>query len=328
MPIKDYGVLKGRAVRGNAELENTSPHYQLYLSTGQHEYRIAINVKSQEAPSEVKYFIDENFHHVITDGLEHLATEFTLLPKDAQGNPHPLTVDFIRGNMFNIRAMVPLAYNLPGPDNDLNEKIDFHVKRAITTEGATIYIFGAAFNNSSKKERGVHDVHMNQGNVERFKQDDGTYQDGAIMIHYPTENRWTAIFLAFQSQSIHTDDKTGHRIDHEELPEEDTPVHIIGARVNPDGPDNGNEMVLLLNSSPEAVDLTGWTLANKQKRKFSLKGSIAAGDVLKVYLIGQKEFLDNSGGIITLLDKNNNKIHGVKYTKQQAAKPGKTIVFQ
>ena len=52
---------------------------------------------------------------------------------------------------------------------------------------------------------------MNQGNSGRFVGDDGVYQDGGLLVHFPDQQEWTAIFLKFQSQSWHTDDKTGHR---------------------------------------------------------------------------------------------------------------------
>ena len=37
--------------------------------------------------------------------------------------------------------------------------------------------------------------------------------------------------------------------------------------------------------------------------------------------------LSNKGGIITLLNQDGLKVHGVSYTKQQANQPGWTIVF-
>ena len=57
---------------------------------------------------------------------------------------------------------------------------------------------------------GIHDIHMNQGNVGQFMQDDGVYQDGGLLIHFPDQQEWVAAFLKFQSQAWHTDDTTGH----------------------------------------------------------------------------------------------------------------------
>ena len=42
---------------------------------------------------------------------------------------------------------------------------------------------------------------MNQGNVEKWKGDNGIWQDGGILIHFEKEEEWIGIFLAFQSQS-------------------------------------------------------------------------------------------------------------------------------
>ena len=53
---------------------------------------------------------------------------------------------------------------------------------------------------------------MNQGNSRQFVGDDGVYQDGGVLVHFPDQREWTAVFMKFQSQSWHTDDTTGHTI--------------------------------------------------------------------------------------------------------------------
>lgn len=319
------------------ERGDSTPHYQLHAFDGKLDYRVPINVKSQSAPCEVKYLIDENLHHPITEGLRALPFGFTPLTANTAGRPNLLALDYIRSNLFHISEMVPLSCDLPGPGNDLNEKLDFHIRRAITIKDAELYAFGEAWVPNQRQalpfhftpDRGAHDIHMNQGNTGKWASDDGVYQDGGILIYYPAEDRWTGIFLAFQSQAPHTDDQTGHAIATDPVapPEETQAVRIIGALVNPQGNDAGRETVLLLNTTHQTIDLTGWTLANKDKQKFSLTGHIGPGDTLKITLSGQNEFLSNQGGIITLLNNHGLKIHGVKYTKKQIQKQGKTIHF-
>ena len=104
-------------------------------------------------------------------------------------------------------------------------------------------------------------------------------------------------------------------------------VCIIAALVNPKGPDIGLEAVTLLNTTPGVIDLTGWTLADKNKKKATLMGNINAGEALKVVLSGKDIELSNKGGIITLLDKKGLKVDGVSFTKEDADKEGWTIVF-
>ena len=47
------------------------------------------------------------------------------------------------------------------------------------------------------KVDGIHDIHMNQGNSQHFRQDDGVWQDGGLLLHYPAQDQWVGIFLAF-----------------------------------------------------------------------------------------------------------------------------------
>jgi len=331
MALKNYGVLKCRAIDSKLG-EGSTPHYQVLVDDGKLKHRIAINVKSKLSPSELLYFVNENFSHPITKGLSELALGFNTL----DSKPGGLALDFIRGNLFDVKEMKPLPYNVPGPDNDLNELIDLYIKRAIESKDALLYAFGEKWGPENtipdkyfgfRPGNGIHDIHMNQGNVGQFQKDNGVWQDGGLLIYYPSRNQWVGVFLAFQSQSFHTDDRTGDRLD-VEIPATVAGVRIIAALVNPLGDDVGKETVTLMNTSPQKVDLKGWSLADKFKQKHSLDGiQIEAGEVVKVQL-GKKDIvLPNAGGIITLLDNNGLKIHGVSYTKDDVQKQGWTIVF-
>ena len=97
---------------------------------------------------------------------------------------------------------------------------------------------------------------MNQGNTGQFHRDDGIWQDGGLLLHYPGTNQWVAIFLAFQSQGWHTDDHTGHTV-----PGTLTP--------GPGEPDQGGLLTLLdpaglkidgVAYTAKQAELEGWTL--------------------------------------------------------------------
>ena len=88
------------------------------------------------------------------------------------------------------------------------------------------------------------------------------------------------------------------------------------------------ERVLLLNTLASAVNLNDWALADKNKRRHPLDGiALEAGAVTAVTLPGTTIQLSNDGGIITLLNKEGLKVHGVQYTKDDASRQGRTIVF-
>ncbi len=341
MPLRNYGVLKGRPINKKSGT-GRSPHFQIHIIDDTTDYRISINVKSKLSPSELLYFVDEQFEHPLTEGLQDFETGFTLIASEPGG----VAMDYIRGNLFDSSKMIPLAHDIPGPDNDLNEKISHFVERTINDSDAIIYAFGERWGpEDSKKDKyfefkpgnGIHDIHMNQGNTGSFIKDDGVWQDGGLLFHFPNQDQWAGVFLAFQSQSWHTDDITGHRITDIPVPipvpeqpgvVPDGMVRIIAAKVNPDGGDAGRETVVLINTTPETIDLNGWCIADKNKKKEILSASMMKpGETSTITLTGNGAQLSNKGGIVSLLDKQGIKIDGVAYTRVQAKKQGWTIVF-
>ena len=332
MALKNYGILKGRPIARRLGF-GSSPHYQVHLVDDDDDYRIAVNVKSKQSPSELLYLIVENYLHPLVDELNALPAGFTPVERAPGG----LALDYIRANLFRPDQMVPLPFDVAGPDNDLNEKIDYHVQRALAEEDAAIYAFGERWGPEAnardkyfgfKPGNGIHDIHMNQGSVEKFKKYNGVWQDGGMLLHLPSEDRWVAVFLAFQSQCWHTDDEKGDCVGDVDQPAEDKGVVIIAAMVNPVGHDPGMERVLLLNTLATTVNLDGWELADKNKRRHPLDGiSLEAGAVTTVTLPGTTIHLSNKGGIITLLNSHGRKVHGVQYNKKDVSEQGRTLVF-
>ncbi len=350
MPLHQYGLLKGKAIEVRLGAGSSSPHYQVRIVDDTTDYRIAINVKSALAPSEVEYVIVENFRHPITDVVGAMDLGFTPLAS----KPGSGALDFIRGNLFDRSLMKPLPANVPGFDNDLNEKINGIMQRAVAMEDAVVYAFGERWGpEKGKKDKyfgflpgnGIHDIHMNQSNVGQFIKDDGVWQDGGLLVQFGAE--WIGIFLKFQSQGWHTDDKTGHKIGVDVppvvvtpdpapqptpppivLPTQDEPdgmVRIVAALVNATTTPE-HETVTLLNPTPHTVSLEGWKLLNKAKDAMPLAGSLAAGEARKID-VSPRVPLSNKGGLITILNENGLKVDGVSYTKEQASQPGWTIVF-
>ena len=346
MPLAHYGVLKGKAIEVRLGASQ-SPHYQVHLVDDSHDYRIAVNVLSAVSPSEVEYLVVDRFEHPLTATIDQLPLGFTPLPP----SPTSGALDFIRGNLFDRSLMVPLPFNVPGPDNDLNDKIDRVMQRAMADEHAVVCAFGQRWGPETKKDKffgflpgnGIHDIHMNQGNVAQFVGDDGVWQDGGILVQFPDQHQWMAVFLRFQSQSWHTNDETGHTLGavspttptppspippEPVLPTTDDPfglVRIVAALVNPvQSPEI--ERVTLLNRAPHVVDLTGWALLDTNRAPIPLVGTLDPGET-RVVLVARPFALSNNGGTVSLLDEEKRKVDGVSYTKGQAKQPGWTIVF-
>jgi len=205
MPIRNYGVLKGRVIRGKPERRGSTPHYHI-LVAAESLFHVAVGTRSAEGAPDLLYHASEDFRHPYLESLAALADGF-----------HPLTptresgaLDYVRGSLVRREEMRPLPVDLPGEDNDLNEKIGALVKRAKADPQARLYAFGGRWGPEPHQRdaefgfepgNGVHDIHMNQGNPPgRHAHDNGAWQDGALLLHYPGAGRWSALFLAFQSQ--------------------------------------------------------------------------------------------------------------------------------
>ena len=273
MPLKSYGVLVGRAVERRREGGTDSPHYQMRLDDAAGtSYRIAVNVQSQESPSELLYLVDDDLSTRSRRRCA-LGAGWHALPPRAAGSTSS-------AGTSSTAPRCGLPPDVAGPDNDLADLLDHYVQRAIADPDALVYAFGERWGpETGTKDKvfgfqpgnGVHDIHMNQGNSARFRGDDGVWQDGGLLLHLPA-TAGSAIFLAFQSQAWHTDDTTGHAPGRTPTPTRpcrraaDAGAAILAAMVNPVGGAPEGESVFLINASPKPVDLTGWRLADRMKQ--------------------------------------------------------------
>lgn len=295
MPIHAYSVLKGRPINNRLGTSKTK-HYQVLVSANGELHRIAINVRSSDG-SDVEFLVHPNFQHPLTDIWQALPEGLTALPP----KPGGAGLDYIRANLAQPWEFQPLPLAADGPDNDLNDKINAYVQRAMADETATIYAFGATWGpepDTADKYfgflpgRGIHDIHMNQGNPPgRFAADNGPWQDGGLVFEFAEPELWVAVFLKFQTQAWHSADDSAQPIlptdpDHPGLPHSpiipdtiptlevpDGLVRIIAAYVN-DTASPEHETVTLLNTSDRPVDLTGWLLKDKMKAATSLSGTL------------------------------------------------------
>lgn len=216
MSLQTYGVLKCKVISMKEERDKKRPHYHIHVRAGQDDYRVSINIKSYDALSEVLFYTDEAFNHRVTKEIKRFPYGFFYSRYSA--------IDYVRSQLgFTREDMAKIPHDRHGPNNDLNEKLNNHMTEAIETDADVYVFFGTRWKSSNhcKDDRvfnfnpsmGIHDIHMNQGNIRHWKKDDGVFfQDGCLIIHYPNDNRWVGIFLAFQSQSWDTDDCMGHRL--------------------------------------------------------------------------------------------------------------------
>ena len=217
MPLQRYGVLAGRATDFRPEVRGATPHFQLRIDAGRAPFRVSINVRSgasEVGAADLLHLLDDDFRHPVLDGLPDLEDGFAPLP----ARPGGLALDYVRGGLLDPGRMRRLPADRVGPANDLTDALATIARRAVGDERVRFFAFGQRWGPEPgladdvfgfEPGNGIHDLHMNQGSVDHHAEDNGPWQDGALLIHFAADDRWLALFLAFQTQVWETDGRTG-----------------------------------------------------------------------------------------------------------------------
>lgn len=238
MPVQNYSLLKGAVINALPYQQGTD-HYQVEVRAAGVLYRIAVDVYSQlkgspkqysaegqttwDIDREVMYYRDDNFLHPITEALVSVAEGLTL----AAALPTVLHLDYIRTSpaLFPLDGMKALPpKDSGGSGEDLNDDIDPAVQQAMNNAQAEVYALGASWDDDApgahpdphqyfdpNPAKGIHDIHMNQGDSGSEKKYNGVWQDGALLFRFIGQagapDKWTAMFFRFTNQSTDTDSK-------------------------------------------------------------------------------------------------------------------------
>jgi len=182
------------------------------------KFTVAVNIQSEDG-SEVLYDIVENFTPPDEAGLLALPMGMTKLESVAGG----LALDYVRSTvngapMITREQMTLLpklrSKGLSEEDRMMSRARSSALQNAVVTllnmtvadKEGTIYAFGSSYADKGSVD-GIHDIHMNQGNPKNnHGGDNGVWQDGALLIHLPSKGTWTAVFIAFQTESWSTNE--------------------------------------------------------------------------------------------------------------------------
>jgi len=218
MPITNYSVLAGRPTAGKV-VGGSSTHYQITMQATGGPFTVAVNIQSVDG-SEVLYAIEEDFTPPDLAGLTALPIGMTKL----QSAPSGLALDYVRSTVggapmitqAQMTLLPQLQTKAKGGSAEaqmiqrarakaLENAVVTLLNMTIADKDGVIYAFGSAYADSGKVD-GIHDIHMNQGNpANNHGGDNGVWQDGALFVNLPSKGTWTAVFIAFQTESWTTD---------------------------------------------------------------------------------------------------------------------------
>ncbi|KAL4788198.1 hypothetical protein BJX76DRAFT_200016 [Aspergillus varians] len=333
MPLDNYGVWKARPVRYHVERRGAkTPHLTLsFRDNGSQEFEAAINIKSGDRQeSRLVYWVDKEMgDHPLVERLARLHPGYHSLESEQPG-PDDKRLDYIRRSLFDVQSGRILPHDIPGPNNDIIDVLEPVVKQAIDKK-ATVYLFGERYDSDSPG--GIHNVHMNQGNIAKYARDDGVFQDGGLLFHFSDSDKWIGVFLAFASQAVHTSNETGHAISRvtwkDILPDDlvENSVAIRQAIVNPPGPGDRAQSVTLANLTDRRVSLSRWKIRNSSREEQVLPRNAA----LPAMTTGDFDIpncpLSQDGDTITLLNEDGLKVAGVRYNSWQGNIQDEPIIF-
>jgi uncharacterized protein YukJ len=339
----EYGVLRARPDRAKREDGASTPHLQIRAidDTGQ-PWRVAVNVQSDDGSEVVFWIVDPLVGHPILGALAATPSGFTKTPANSSAS-----LDYVKAPPFDF----PLGRALPpsGSANadDLQDLLTLLLDQC-KAAGGELHASGAKFDRNLHKPidaefgnadgpHGVHDIHLNQGNVGAHAEDNGAFHDGGLLLAFP--DRVVGVFLAFQTQRIPTDaagaaapgaQPLSRIISTQPRPPASVTaaVYLERALINPSGADPGSEAVVLGNCATTTQSVHGWQLVDRNGRTTKLDTDIPGGASAVVALDGSGVQLANSGGNLILQDDQANQLDSVTYSAADAAVVARYVRFR
>jgi uncharacterized protein YukJ len=347
-----YGVLRARPDRYKREDDASTPHLQIRaLDVSGQPWRIAVNVQSDSGSDVAFWVVDPFAGHPLLASLPAAVSGFRTVARNAD---HAL--DYVKAPLFTWTDGRSLPPSGSASGDDLQDLLSLYLDQC-KAAGGEIYAFGAKFDRNLHKPidaefgntdglHGIHDIHMNQGNVGPHAGDNGVFHDGGLILKFP--DRYLGLFLGFQTQRIPTD-AAGNAAagatpisqfvagrpqpappipPAPPLPVATSVIYIERALINPSGPDVGREVVVLANLATIAQTLTNWRLVDKNARVTTINATIGPGQSFLVPLDGNGVQLGNQGGNLMLQDSHNAQVDVITYTADDASVENRYVRFR
>jgi uncharacterized protein YukJ len=339
-----YGVLRGHPDRYKREDNASTPHLQIrVLEDGGQPWRIAVNVQSDTGSNVAFWVVDPLIGEPVLASLPALASGFSAAALNAD---HAL--DYVKAPLFDFtlgRVLPPTGH---ANSDDLQDLLSLYLDQC-KAAGGEVYAFGAKFDQNLHKPidaefgnldglHGIHDIHMNQGNVGRHAGDNAVFHDGGIILEFP--DRFLGLFLGFQTQCVPTDaagnaapnsTTIGQLLSGGPPPPPVTmtgTVYMAHALINPTGADPGKEIIVLASLSTTTQTVSNWRLVDKNGRVTPINATLASGSFVSIVLDGNGVQLGNQGGNLILQDHSGAQVDAVTYTGEDASPEDRFVRFR
>lgn len=300
--------------------------------------------EAQRASDETFYYSNATLQHENFNQDEWLALENWVFNLNLDSNGKitvfsgPIYGDFVRTISPQGRATASIPsgfFKVVCFINRENEELDVRAFMMLQDEEALRDKLGNRMFNFQRYQVTISEIE----NLTGLEFDDVIYEKNPLRFNEDSEAREQLNISRFP-EVIEVDDPS-ETVDanqpREIIADEQMPIFISAALVNPIGNEREGEWVSLINQSNEIINLDGWTLSDTKRESLILNSSLenlslSPGEAVRIQPLNPL-MLSNSGGTIVLYEKplsgqaKGRRIDRVHYTQEQARQQGVPIRF-
>ena len=196
--MEKYVMFRGKVIDKWYDFDKRAHYHIVALDDEGKRFDLAVNIGSiyekmnEIVSSNLKVYYDESYS--CRKGI----VRKMLLQKNGITECHKdLYLDYIRMKLFPHEKMIQMK-GFDVTSIYLTEIIEKNVVQAMNNDDYEVIAFGRLYANG----KGLHDIHMNQGSVDKFRKNDASYSDGGLFFRNRRDNKITAVFIAFITQSL------------------------------------------------------------------------------------------------------------------------------
>ncbi|WP_071124328.1 DUF2278 family protein [Leptotrichia massiliensis] len=196
--MEKYVMFRGKVIDKWYDFDKRAHYHIVVMDDEGKRFDLAVNIGSiyekmnEIVSSNLKVYYDESYN------CRKRIVRKMLLQKDGITECHKdLYLDYIRMKLFPHEKMVQMK-GFDVTSIYLTGIIEKNVVQAMNNDDYEVIAFGRLYANG----KGLHDIHMNQGSVDKFRKNDASYSDGGLFFRNRRDNKIKAVFIAFITQSL------------------------------------------------------------------------------------------------------------------------------
>ena len=196
--MEKYVMFRGKVIDKWYDFDKRAHYHIVAMDSEGKRFDLAVNIGSiyekmnEIVSSNLKVYYDENYNC-----RKRIVREMLLQKNGITECPKDLYLDYIRMKLFPHEKMIQMK-GFDVTSIYLTEIIEKNVVQAMNNDDYEVIAFGRLYANG----KGLHDIHMNQGSVDKFRKNDASYSDGGLFFRNRRDDKITAVFIAFITQSL------------------------------------------------------------------------------------------------------------------------------